>query len=168
MLRLNQVNKTITGELLTPYLVEGKNVLCWNRSGKSVTKGMNDFSLKGPSAKESMNNGTAVSLLPITPVYTRKVVPTQVVQEVEISQPTLEKEPVAVEEITTTIDGPKAVTASPDETEPDKVIYVHVEPAIDDYLGDGEMQAGGVEVVPVEEVEGRTEFIPMIEDEDYI
>ena len=165
MFRLNQETTTITGETLTPYLVEGTSVYCWSRSGKTIAKKINDFSLEGPTVSETMVGGSSV--IPITPIRGAK----QVVQkqppteEVEVSRPTLTKETATVPTIK---DIGIAVTVSPDETEDEKVTYVHVAPAIDNYLGDGEMQAGGVEVVPADEVENRTEFNPAIEDDDYI
>lgn len=172
MVRLNKETRTITGELLTPYLVEESNVYCWNQSGKTVAKKMKDFSLDNSIAVETMIGGASV--IPVSPVYkkTTKIIPQQPIVETEISRPTLEasitSDEVPVESPITSINGPTAVTVSPDEAEDDKITYVHVKPAVDDFLGDGELQVGGVEVVDAEEAEGRIEFIPIVDDDDYI
>ena len=158
MVKFNKEVKIITGELLTPYLAEGKTIYCWTRSGETVAKTVSDFNLLNTTVSETMVGGTSV--VPVTPVYG-----TLPVSEVETSIPTVVEDAIVVmPEVITKV----AEVVSPDETEDEKVTYVHVAPAIDDYLGDGEMQAGGVEVVPADEVEGRTEFIPAIEDDDYI
>jgi hypothetical protein len=172
MLRLNQETRTLSGQSVTPYMVENGYIYCWDRSGKTTVKKLNDFGQTDLApAMENMSSGAAIS---VTPVYRTR---TPVV-EVEVSRPTLETPTEVTTEINSevettmaTIENPRtgvAVTANPDETEEAKVTYVHVAPAIDNYLSDGELQVGGVEVVTPEEAEGRNVFVPVIEDDDYI
>jgi hypothetical protein len=174
MFRLNHETKTMSGETLTPYLVEGTNVYCWDRSGNTVAKKIVDFDFGKPTATERAITG--VSVIPVTPVYRPEVIVEQQVATIA-PPPAIEEEMVVEQSTTITTDapsvapttiGPDAVTVTPDETEDEKVTYVHKMPAVDDYLGDGELQVGGVEIVPSDEVEGRTEFNPVIDDEDYI
>jgi hypothetical protein len=164
MLRLNKQTTTISGEAVTPYLVENGNIYCWNRTGETTVKRLDDFAK--PDLKpviEKMTGGAG--MISVTPIRGSVATITKIdpVVETEISRPTLE---APAEEQTIRIGN--AVVSSPDETEDEKVIYVHVEPAVDNNLADGELQVGGVEVVPIEEAENRIEFIPAIDDDDYI
>jgi len=173
MFRLNQEATTITGELVTPYMVENSSIYCWNRQGKTVVKNIKDFSLSGPITTERMSGG--VSVLAITPIRGTTIVKTPVV-EVEVSRPTVEADIITQDEVASGVTSDTnrdvniapAVTVNPDVLVDEKITYVHVAPAVDDNLYDGELQTGGVEVVDADEAEGRTEFVPAIEDDDYI
>ena len=168
MFRINKETKTITGELVIPYMVENHSVYCWDRAGNTIVKKMEDFGSSGTVSSEMMISGA--SIIPVTPVSgaTQNIPKKFPVIEKEVSRPTLIEPSIESSTITSEVKIADAIVVSPDEAEPDKITYVHVAPAIDNYLEDGELQVGGVEVIEPENIEGRTEFIPAIADEDYI
>ena len=63
MVRLNKEIKTIAGEVVTPYLMEGSNVYCWDRAGKTVAKKMNDFGNSSVTTEAMVGGASVLSVL---------------------------------------------------------------------------------------------------------
>ena len=53
MFKINYETKTKSGEILTPFLVEGTTVYCLGKSGKTVIKNLQDFNF-APEKKDNV------------------------------------------------------------------------------------------------------------------
>jgi len=162
MFKLNKEVKTITGEILKPFLVENKTVYCLNRSGKTIIKKLEDFNFD--IEKITIKNSNGPSVITVTP---------KIFQEDQLFEP-LKKEKSA---ISNTINRPtieKSTSAPAIETniETNKDILIDAIKLVPISIGtkDGEFQSGGVKIIKSEEpkIKDKSSEIKYIDNDDYI
>ena len=105
MFRLNHETKTKSGEILTPFLVEGTTVYCFGKSGNSIIKTVNDFDYGAEKRNEVI---VAQPILEITDEFfeseTTLIPPPITIQISPVEEPKKIIEPLSPEKPKQTID----------------------------------------------------------------
>jgi len=94
MFKLNEELKTNSGQHLTPFLVDGNTVYCFDRSKRTIQKKLSDFNFTiGPKTK-------AENVISVSPISTKIIAPKPLEKQIEKSiVETIEIKPVKLPDI---------------------------------------------------------------------
>jgi hypothetical protein len=181
MFALNKEIATKSGEVVKPFLVENKLVHCFDHSGRTIYKKLDDFNFSPQDENKFFPGGIKT----VTPI---KVIPkkeSQIIGE-EIRRPQIKKpqvEPSIETEIitaqpSTTFEVPSqpSIISSPKIKTDEKIKYSYMDVGTTGSINpyEPEIQKGGVKLIPVSEEEEITfenkDGVPgdYINNEDYI
>jgi hypothetical protein len=103
MFKINYETKTKSGEVLTPFLVEGTTVYCLGKSGKTIIKNLQDFNF----AQERKDNIVVVQpvleitdelfdeeVLLVPPPVVKTKLPEKLVEKIQSTEKVISVKPI--------------------------------------------------------------------------